>query len=68
MANPETIHLSLTPVEADSVAYVLMTSLRIVNMLDRERTDAASASNALFAQLGYGHGTDRHGARVEWNK
>jgi hypothetical protein len=68
MANTETVHLSMTPQEADSLAYVLMTSLHTVSMLDRERTDAANAANALFKQLGYGHGTNEQGERVEWGK
>jgi hypothetical protein len=66
MANKETIHLSLTAREGDSVAYVLMTALHTVSMLDRERTDATEAANALFKQLGYGHGCDSHGERKEW--
>ena len=68
MANKESIHLSLTPEEADSVAYVLMTSLHTVSMLDRERRNATEASNALFKQLKYGHGTDSQGNRVEWKE
>lgn len=68
MANKECIHLSLTDREGDSVAYVLMSALRRVSMLDRERTDAAEAANALFKQLGYGHGCDSHGERKEWPK
>ena len=66
MANKETIHLSLTAQEGDSVAYVLMTALHTVSMLDRERADATEAANALFKQLGYGHGCDSHGERKEW--
>jgi hypothetical protein len=66
MANTETVHLSMTPQEADSLAYVLMTSLHTVSMLDSERTDAANIANATFKQLGYGHGCDAHGERVEW--
>jgi hypothetical protein len=66
MANKETIHLNLTDREADSVAYVLMSALRRVSMLDRERKDAAEAANALFKQLKYGHGCDEHGERKEW--
>jgi hypothetical protein len=66
MANKETIHLSLTAQEGDSVAYLLMTALHTVNMLDRERVDATEAANALFKQLGYGHGCDSHGNRKEW--
>jgi len=66
MANQETIHLSLTDREADSVAYVLMTALKNVSMLDREREDATEAANALFKQLKYGHGCDSHGERKEW--
>jgi methyltransferase-like protein len=68
MTNKETIHLSLTPQEADSLAYVLMTSLHAVTMLDRERTDAAAIANATFEQLGYEHGTNENGERVEWDK
>ena len=68
MANKETIHLSLTPTEGDSVAYVLMTSLHTVSMLDRERLDVYETANALFKQLGYGHGCDTQGNRVEWKK
>jgi hypothetical protein len=68
MANQESIHLSLTPNEADSLAYVLMTSLHTVNMLPRERTDAAAIANATFKQLKYGHGTNEQGERVEWSK
>jgi hypothetical protein len=66
MANKETIHLSLTAQEADSVAYVLMSALKRVSMLDRERRDATEAANALFKQLGYSHGCDDHGERKEW--
>lgn len=66
MANKETIHLSLTPQEGDSVAYVLMAALHTTNMLDREREDATEAANALFKQLGYGHGCDSKGERKEW--
>ena len=68
MANQETIHLNLTPQEADSVAYVLMTSLHTVSMLERERKDATNAANELFKQLGYGHGTNDLGDREEWNE
>jgi len=68
MANKETIHLSLTSTEGDSVAYVLMTALHTVSMLDRERTDVFEAANALFKQLGYGHGTTMQGERAEWPK
>lgn len=64
--NKETVILRMTPQEADSVAYVLMTALHVVSMLDRERTDAADAANILFRQLGYDHGTDTKGERVEW--
>ena len=32
----------------DSVAYVLMTALHNVSMLDRERTQATEVANALF--------------------
>ena len=63
--NDETIVLRMTPQEADSVAYVLMTALGRVGMLDREQTDATNAANALFKQLGYGHHTDKHGQRIE---
>ena len=66
MANQETIHLSLTAREGDSVAFVLMTALHSVSMLDRERTDVTEAANALFKQLRYGHGCDSKGNRVEW--
>jgi hypothetical protein len=55
----------MTELEADSVAYVLMTALHTVTMLDRERKDVANAANALFDQLGYGHKTDKTGARIE---
>jgi len=67
MPNSETIHLSLTPREADSVAYVLMTTLHSpeVTMLSRERTDVTDTANALFKQLGYGHATNERGQRVE---
>jgi hypothetical protein len=67
MPNQETIHLSMTPQEADSLAYVLMTSLHTVSMLDRERTDAANIANETFKQLDYGHGTNEQGDRVEWD-
>jgi hypothetical protein len=63
--NTETVELHMTPQEADSVAYVLMTALAHISMLDREQTDAANAANALFKQLGYGHHTDKHGSRIE---
>lgn len=66
MANQETIHLNLTPQEGDSVAYVLMAALHTTTMLPRERKDAAEAANALFKQLGYGHGCDEQGERKEW--
>ncbi len=66
MANTETIHLSLTAQEADSVAYVLMSALKRVSMLDRERDDATEVANALFKQLKYGHGCDSRGERAEW--
>ena len=65
MPNQESIHLSLTPREADSLAYLLMTSLHTVSMLDRERTDAAAIANETFKQLAYGHGTNEQGERVE---
>jgi hypothetical protein len=68
MANTETIHLHLTPQEADSLAYVLMASLKTTSMLPRERRDAANSANALFDQLKYGHGTNEQGERVEWEK
>ena len=68
MANQETIHLSQTPQEADSTAYVLMTALHTVSMLPHERTDVTNAANALFRQLGYGHGTNERGERVEWTR
>src|ERR1700685_3687681 len=55
----------MTPQEADSIAYALMTALRTVSMLERERTDATAAVNALFARLCYGHAIDPHGGRVE---
>lgn len=64
--NTETVTLRMTASEADSVAYVLMTSLRTVGMLDRERADAASAANVLFRQLGYRAGTTEHGSRLEF--
>jgi hypothetical protein len=64
--NSETIHLAMTPQQADSVAYVLMASLHQTNfMLARERTDAAAASNALFDLLDYGHHTNEKGERLE---
>lgn len=63
--NGETVALRMTPQQADSVAYVLMTSLHTVSMLPRERTDAAAASNALFDLLGYGHHTNEKGERLE---
>jgi predicted metal-binding protein len=56
----------MDPQTADSVAYVLMTALHHVSMLDRERTQATEVANALFKQLGYGHGCDSHGERKEW--
>ena len=65
MPNTENFHLHMTVQEADSIAYLLMTSLRVVSMLDRERKDAHAAANALFKQLGYGHTTDAYGGRVE---
>jgi hypothetical protein len=66
MANTETIHLNLTAQEGDSVAYVLMTALHTVSMLNRERDNVTEAANALFKQLKYGHGCDSHGNRQEW--
>jgi len=66
MPNTETIRLNLTPQEADSIAYVLMSALGRVSMLDRERKDATEAANALFKQLKYGHGCDSRGERAEW--
>lgn len=63
--NTETIHLRMTPREADSVAWLLMTSLHSVSMLDRERKDATDAANTLFKLLGYGVKTDSQGNRVE---
>lgn len=63
--NTETVTLSMTPQEADSVAYVLMSALKRVSMLSRERTDATSAAKALFTRLDYSHTTDDHGNRVE---
>jgi hypothetical protein len=68
MPNKETIHLSMRPQEADSLAYVLMSALRKVSMLDRERSDTVDIANELFEQLGYGHGTTMTGERVEWDK
>ncbi len=65
MPNTETIHVRATPREADSVAYVLMSALKRVSMLDRERSDAYAYASELFRQLGYGHTTDDHGHRVE---
>lgn len=64
--NTETINLNMTAQEADSLAFLLMTGLRVVTMLNREREDATVAANELFKQLGYGHGTDSYGGRVEW--
>lgn len=66
MANKETIHLSMTAQEGDSIAFVLMTALHTVSMLDRERKDVTEAANALFKQLGYGHGCNSKGEREEW--
>ena len=63
--NIETVTLNMTPQEADSVAYVLMSGLRQVSMLSRERTDATAAATALFKILGYGHTTDDQGNRIE---
>ena len=63
--NIETIHLNMTPREADSIAWLLMTSLGSVGMLDREREHATTAANDLFAQLGYDVQTDTHGKRIE---
>jgi hypothetical protein len=63
--NTETVTLSMTPAEADSVAYVLMSALRTTTMLDRERIDATKAADVLFTRLGYGHTADMHGNRVE---
>lgn len=63
--NTETIELKMTHREADSVAYVLMTALQKVGMLDRERTDVTEAANVLFRQLGYGLGTTEQGERLE---
>jgi hypothetical protein len=63
--NAETVTLRMTHQEADSVAYVLMSALRLVSMLPRERTDAYAAAKALFKSLGYGHTTDDRGSRVE---
>lgn len=65
--NTETVTLRMTASEADSVAYVLMTSLRTVGMLDRERADAARAANVLFRQLGYRAGTTERGNRLEFH-
>lgn len=63
--NTETVTLNMTPQEADSVAYVLMSGLRLVSMLARERTDVTAAANTLFKILDYRHTTDDHGSRVE---
>jgi hypothetical protein len=63
--NTEKIELRMTALEADSVAYVIMSALGRVTMLDRERVDATAAANELFRQLGYGHHTTLHGERVE---
>lgn len=59
--NTESIHLSLTTQEADSLAHVLQTTLRTTTMLPRERTATLTAANVLFQQLGYGHYTDEKG-------
>lgn len=63
--NTETISLRMTPGEADKIAYVLMASLRKVDMLDSERPVITKATNLLFSQLGYSHTTDSNGNRVE---
>lgn len=51
--NREVIKLSMTRNEADKVAFVLMSALKTVTMLDQERAVATDAANELFAQLGY---------------
>ena len=63
--NSETIKLQMTHTEADSLAYVLMSALKRVTMLDREREDATLAANSLFTQLGYSHLTSSYGERIE---
>lgn len=64
--NKETITLAMTPGEADKVAYVLMAALHTTSMLDSERDAATEAANTLFRQLGYSHGTNHNGQRIEW--
>jgi hypothetical protein len=63
--NTETVMLNMTPREADSVAFVLMSALKRITMLDRERRDTTDAANVLFSGLGYDVRTTDHGDRIE---
>lgn len=63
--NKETVHLNMSPSEADKVAHVLMAALHKVSMLDSERITAHEAADKLFSQLGYGYTSDPFGNRIE---
>jgi len=63
--NKETIQLSMTAQEADSLAFVLMAALRTVTMMGSERKTATEAANDLFSQIGYDVRTTDNGARIE---
>lgn len=66
--NKETLSLTMTTGEGDSLAYVLMSALQVVTMTSRERSVTTDGANALFLKLGYRHGTTEYGTRVEWSE
>jgi hypothetical protein len=51
--------------EAHHLAYVLMSALGTVTMLNEREATTMIAANTLFAQLGYDVRTDKNGNRVE---